>query len=404
MNPKSSFVISEFTNPSREIVFRVAGWLDGKRVRKNFSTRAEAEAERQMLGIRATQEDTGLRATVTRLTEDQVREAESAFSRLAERKHSLTCYLDYALANYREPEQQKPLVAAITEYVAAKDHEFAQGYLSRLQLTRIKADLRRFETHFRGQSLAQLNVPRLVAFLEMGQPSRKTYNNRRGILSTFFKFSFHRGWVAENPLLKVPHHRLRRRAGMAQTFTVAQARTLMEYMEKFEGGRWVPYFALCLFAGIRPGVPEGEINKLQPGAVNLDTGVINISAEVSKIREPRQVRIQPNLAVWLRTYSLNQFPIVVGNFQQRRAQFAKQLGLTHDVLRHTFISMFVAKFRSLGEAALQAGNSESIIRKHYLDLKTTEEAEQFFGIVPKHAGSAATLESAGALTQASPPL
>ena len=37
----------------------------------------------------------------------------------------------------------------------------------------------------------------------------------------------------------------------------------------------------------------------------------------------------------------------------------------------------------MGEAALQAGNSESIIRKHYLDLKSTAEAEQFFGIMPK---------------------
>ncbi|HVU34670.1 MAG TPA: hypothetical protein VHE61_14645 [Opitutaceae bacterium] len=45
--------------------------------------------------------------------------------------------------------------------------------------------------------------------------------------------------------------------------------------------------------------------------------------------------------------------------------------------------MFVAKFRSMGEAALQAGNSESIIRRHYLDLKTPAEAEDFFGIVPR---------------------
>jgi hypothetical protein len=47
MNPVASFVISEFTNPSGKIVFRVSGWLDGNRVRKNFETRAEAEAERQ---------------------------------------------------------------------------------------------------------------------------------------------------------------------------------------------------------------------------------------------------------------------------------------------------------------------------------------------------------------------
>jgi len=44
--------------------------------------------------------------------------------------------------------------------------------------------------------------------------------------------------------------------------------------------------------------------------------------------------------------------------------------------------MFVAKFRSLGEAAIQAGNSESIIRKHYLDIKSSAEAEEFWNILP----------------------
>src|SRR5690606_1076454 len=142
------------------------------------------------------------------------------------------------------------------------------------------------------------------------------------------------------------------------TFTVAQARTLMEHFEEFEGGRWVPYFALCLFAGIRPGVPDGEITKIKPEDVNLETGIIAISADASKVREPRRVTIQPNLAAWLRAYPLEKFPIIVGNFKRRREKFRDQFHLTHDVLRHTFISMFVAKFRSIGEAAIQAGNSE----------------------------------------------
>jgi len=117
----------------------------------------------------------------------------------------------------------------------------------------------------------------------------------------------------------------------------------------------------------------------------LEAGVIHISAEVSKVREPRNITIQPNLAAWLRAYPLKKFPIVMGNFQKRRAKFSEEFSLTHDVLRHTFISMFVAKFRSIGEAAIQAGNSEAIIRKHYLDLKTEKEGEAFFGIVPRHA-------------------
>ena len=59
-------------------------------------------------------------------------------------------------------------------------------------------------------------------------------------------------------------------------------------------------------------------------------------------------------------------------------------------MRHTFISMFVAKFRSICEAAIQAGNSEGIIRRHYLDLKSPEEAAEFFGILPRTSAAVAT--------------
>ena len=54
------------------------------------------------------------------------------------------------------------------------------------------------------------------------------------------------------------------------------------------------------------------------------------------------------------------------------------------------------------EAALQAGNSESIIRKHYLDLKTTEEAEEFFGILPQKAGAPAVPDVAAKPVLATP--
>jgi integrase len=384
MKQISSFVISEFTNPSGEVVFRVAGWLDGQRVRKNFETRAEAEVERQTLEIKRAQADTaGVRPAITRLTDEQLHEAESVFRRLTGQPHSLTFCVDFTLKNYRAPENQKKLADAVTEYVAAKRHEHEQGHISRPRFERIGWDLDKLVKAFAGRTVAELTVANLIAYLETGRPGLKTYNNRRGILSTFFKFGFHRGWIAENPILRVPHHRIRRKRGAAQTFNATQAREMMEFFETFERGRWVPYFALCLFAGIRPGVPDGEIYKLTPDAVNLETGIITITAEVSKVREPRKITIQPNLAAWLRAYPLKKFPIVVGDFQKRRAKFRDKFKLTHDVLRHTFISMFVAKFRSLGEAALQAGNSESIIRKHYLDLKTTEEAEAFFGIVPK---------------------
>lgn len=82
-----------------------------------------------------------------------------------------------------------------------------------------------------------------------------------------------------------------------------------------------------------------------------------------------------------------------------RRQIAKRFALSNDVMRHTFISMFVAKYRSMGEVALQAGNSESIIRKadaegrtqrrwglrRYVELRLIETCSLEFeqGIRPK---------------------
>ncbi len=377
------FTIRRFENRNGVVSWRVSGSLNGERIRRNFKTREEAAAEKGVLEIRAVQSTSGLRAIATALTEAQVREAEALYRRMEGKSHPLSFYVDFALANYQEPRERKSLSDGITAYIKAKEHEFDEGNIRYAQLKRIGWDLRRLERHFPGKTIAEIVPPAITDFLERRGNGLKTYNNQRGTLGTFFKYAFQRGWINENPIPKVPHFRLRQCRGMATTFTVEQSRELMEYFETFEGGRWIPYFALCLFAGIRPGVPDGEISKLETEHVNLRTGVIKVPVKVSKVREPRQITIQPNLAAWLIAYPLDKFPIVPGDFQKRRAKFRDRFKLTHDVLRHTFISMFVAKFRSFGEAAIQAGNSEAIIRKHYLDLKSQEEADAFFAIFPK---------------------
>ena len=54
----------------------------------------------------------------------------------------------------------------------------------------------------------------------------------------------------------------------------------------------------------------------------------------------------------------------------------KGFRLSHDILRHTFVSCHVSRFHSVGDTALQAGNSERMIKKHYLNIITKAEAEK----------------------------
>lgn len=385
-NTAVKFEISEFTNPSGEIVFRVAGWLNGKRVRKNLATRAEAQAERQALEIAALQSESGMRVAATRLADDQLREAEAAFHRLEGRARSLAFYLDYALSNYRDPVNDMSLAEAAKLYLAVREADEKIGHISHRQFTAFRCELRALVAAFPGKKVAELAAGALTDYFRRDSASKKTFNNRRGLVGSFLRYCLLRDWVATNVVEKIAHYRgIGHRRGSAPTLSGTQCAEIMEWAETEHGGALVPFVALCLFAGIRPDLYVGEISKLEPKHVRLDTGVITIEPEVSKVRMKRTVAIQPNLAAWLRAYPLESFPIWPRGFKRLRLAFRKKFNLSHDILRHTFISMFVGKFRSLGEAALQAGNSESIIKKHYLDLKTREEAEEFFSILPKKA-------------------
>jgi hypothetical protein len=381
---QAEFVVSQFENRNGITSWRVAGWLHGVRIRKNFKTREEAAAEKAALELNAMQAAFGLRTAATSLSNDQIREAEAAFLRLEGRTRSLGFYVDFALTNYRDPVRDVPLTEAIKEYVASRQEDVEHGNLSNRQFASYRCELRALESWFRRKTVAELTALALTEFFKRGNASKKSYNNRRGLISAFLKYGLLKDWIAENVVTKVPYfRRVDHRRGSALTLSVKQCSEIMTWAEENHGGALVPFIALCLFAGIRPDLYEGEISKLDAKDVRLDTGVILIEPHVSKVRMKRSITIQPNLAAWFRAYPLDEFPIMPCGLRRLRLKFRKQFGLTHDILRHTFISMFVGKFRSMGDAALQAGNSESIIRKHYLDLKTPDEAEEFFSIMPK---------------------
>jgi hypothetical protein len=103
MNHENKFSVSRFRNRNGVFSFRVDGRLNGVRIRRNFKDQEQAATEKAALELKSLQIGSSLQAVTTCLAEVQVREAEAAFRRLAGNDRSLTFYLDFALANYREP-------------------------------------------------------------------------------------------------------------------------------------------------------------------------------------------------------------------------------------------------------------------------------------------------------------
>ena len=401
---KQRFKITRFTNPGGSEAWRLSGTLNGKQIRKNFKSRNDAVGERQQLSIRYLNEQSEGQTVWTTLTHGQNKEAIVAINLLKQAKSnkSLAFAVNYFLRHYKEAAETMTVEEAVREYCDHKSKELERGIISYRQERAIAFEMKKLKRYFVGRIVNEIQPEELNTYLDTRHHrskavlSLKSWNNYRGYLSTFFKYCVSKKYVGKNPILEVPQYKIKQRRGSAEILPANEAAELMEWLETYRGiqnrdGSWwgepgcmVPYFALALFAGIRPDWKHGEMGRLKPKHIRMDTGVILIEPEVSKVKEKRAIKIQPNLSLWLEKYPPARYPIIpTRRFYYMWAHVRKERKLSHNVLRHTYISMTVGSFRSVGDAALQAGNSESVIRKYYLDLVTTEEADRFWRIVPQ---------------------
>jgi site-specific recombinase XerD len=398
---KQRFKITPYFNHTGSKAYRVYGRLNGKTIRKNFKTRVEAVTARDRLEIEYLNSKNYGQSIWTTLSHEENADAIRALGiiRESDLKKDLSFAARYLVEHYCEAKEQITANLAVVEYLQQREIDRDREHITKVQYRTLKGELNRFSAFFNERNLSEIQAAEIQAYLEGGDdkkmPSLKTWNNRRGYLSTFFKFCMTKKYAGENPILELPNYKLKKMRGTASTLSAQEAASLMHWLEGYRGnkrkdgsylgeaGCLVPYFAITLFAGLRPDYKEGEMGKLQPSDIRYDTNVILVEPEVSKVNERRTIKMQPNLKAWLERYPLDKYPLIPKHMFTLITDVRKKFKLPHDVMRHTFISMTVGAFRSVGDASLQAGNSEAIIRKHYLDLKSSEEADAFWRIVPK---------------------
>lgn len=381
--------------------FLVQGWKeDGKWQRKRFKDRGEAErfvAKKQVEILN----NTPLHNVTTKLSPEQVAEAEVAFSRLGER-YTLDDAVSYFLNNFAEPAEHVSIEEAIASFIDAREKEGIKGR-TLIQFYSTLGHRRSGERKKQAEGFRQfaerkgaVHVHEISAELVEGwlrslrgkdgvsTASRQTWNNRRAELHAFFEWAAdkRRRWIAENPVSHV--HRFEKRQiekGPPVVLSPKDASDLMEYVARYKGGILARYFALALFAGIRP---EGELKSLarhrdRDRLIDLEGEEIYLPAEIVKTGEPRMVKIQPNLHKWLVSFPVEILP---KSFDRDIKAIRKKFDLGHDVLRHTFLTAHVGAFGSMAEAALEAGNSEAVIRKHYLNAKARRDGPRYWEIIP----------------------
>ena len=131
-----------------------------------------------------------------------------------------------------------------------------------------------------------------------------------------------------------------------------------------------------------------------PLLLNLD----NLKAAVLKA-DWFDPEINPKLADFCRHYRLHVMPCRPYKPQHRhkgpifplgwrrnikliREHFGLNKPEARDILRHSFISNHVMGFGSFAATAIESGNSETVIRKHYFNRVSKADAQRFWQIAP----------------------
>jgi integrase len=163
--------------------------------------------------------------------------------------------------------------------------------------------------------------------------------------------------------------------------TPAAAEALLREAEK-SAPHFIPYFALGLFAGIRPG----ELARLLPEKISFM--FVMLDGAVTKAASARTVRIRPNLRAWLDAYPPRS-PIAPFNDRNRFraiARIVKAAGIAWppDCMRHSFATYAYDETHDAALVASEMGHAgTAIFFKHYRAMCHPGDGAKFFSIMPK---------------------
>jgi hypothetical protein len=354
----------------------------GNRIRKRWPDETAARLWKTAKEAELLNCERSIRHLFTHLSVDQLAAAEAIVHRLGER-YTLTDVSDFFFRNHQEADFQISFSKASVAFRGAQE-----GVIRERSIVQLKSTLGQFEKFIEDSDLQEITTADCERFLRslrgkdgVNAASKKTWNNYRADLHLFFQWCAdkQRRWVAANPIADVA--RMQTQNGQVDVLPIGTAQALMEYVAEFKGGRLARYFALALFAGIRPG---GELEKLaaHPNLIDLNNQVVRISQAVSKTGKSRPIKIHPNLYGWLTQFGGDLLPV---NHDRDIKHIRQKFGLSRDVLRHTFVSMHIGAFGSFANTAIESGNSEKIIRDHYLNTSSLADAQSFWQIVPAQA-------------------
>jgi len=340
--------------------------------RKFFTTRAEADAER--LRQLTTLERHGREAVG--LSQREMSDFVTAKRKLAEYGKTIN---DAVSSLVDQLERVRRCKTTVSELMAEVLEAKRKDGRSEIYLRDLRNILAIFSRNFGNRPVAAITVEELDNWLRALPGSPKTRTNFRANVGVLFGYAARRRMIDTNPVLHTAKPKLPENP--PEIFTVDELSTLLEAANRVAPDV-IPMLAIGAFAGLR----DAEIKRLDWSEVDLVRGHIEVKAAKAKSARRRIVPVQPNLAVWLRSYSAMKGPLAPEGYRGSLERVRKAASVARwpiNGLRHSFASYRLAAIYDAPRVASELGHaSPTMLYSTYREVVRPEEAERYWKIGP----------------------
>ena len=219
--------------------------------------------------------------------------------------------------------------------------------------------------------------------------SQRTKQNYLNALRELLKFAEARGYIDKSPADSITRSELKQILGRKKEtepsiLSVEDAKKLLVSAHKNPQLGLLASVALGLFCGLR----TEEIKRLDWSCIQLDRGLLTVSASIAKKRRIRTINIPGNAVSILRHIHQHSGPVAPNRysseFQKKFLKLTRLAGLKWKTnsMRHSYGSYHYALYGDSVATSRELGHKtgDDILFSHYRALVSQEDAKEYFSI------------------------
>jgi integrase len=355
----------------------------GKRQRRFFATREQAEVECELLKTRKF----NFGHSLLTMSPERIAQARACYQRLELEcpEATLPQAVEEFIKLHRNRTSSVTLRTLFDSVLAAKQ-DTDRDYQRKL-----REAFKRF-ADLDGVLVSELDPQRVERVLKGFSAGNR--NTEMRYLRLAFNYGKKRGWLAENPINRLEFKKVVRDEVEIFAPAIVEKLLLDALLNELS---IIPYLVFSFFCGIRP---QNEIQKVLWSDIDLAAKEhqVTIRPTVAKKRRKRWIDLSANALAWLDEYRARGgmmegriIPFSWSTLRRKRDKLEARVGLAgwpQDGTRHTWASAWLRHHGSIDKLVIQAGHdSPTTMWNHYYQAMTSEDATAFWNIYPPARGA-----------------